>query len=60
MAISIRLQQSKFKEANRGGKWHARVVSSGETSTADLAAASEYFVYTRRGYRHYYGVGRRN
>ena len=39
MAITIRLQQSKFKEANRGGKWHARVVSNGETSTADLAAA---------------------
>lgn len=28
MAISIRLQQSKFKEANRGGKWHARIVAT--------------------------------
>ena len=49
MAISIRLQQSKFKEANRGGKWHARVVSSGETSTADLAAAIQASTSFTRG-----------
>ena len=51
MAISIRLQQSKFKEANRGGKWHARIVSNGETSTA---------VYTWLSYSYYYGFSRRN
>ena len=49
MAISIRLQQSKFKEANRGGKWHARVVSNGETSTADLAAAIQSNTSFTRG-----------
>ena len=33
MAISIRLQQSKFKEKKSEGKWHARVVSNGVTTT---------------------------
>lgn len=48
MAISIRLQQSKFKEKNRGGKWHARVVSTGITTTEDLAAAiQENTTFTR-------------
>ena len=49
MAISIRLPQSKFKEANRGGKWHARVVSNGETSTSDLAAAIQSNTSFTRG-----------
>ena len=37
MSIKIRLQQSKFKEANRGGKWHARTVSTGLVTTDELA-----------------------
>lgn len=37
MAIKVRLQQSKFKEANRSGRWYARTVSSGDVSTSDLA-----------------------
>ena len=49
MAISIRLQQSKFKEENRGGKWHARVVSSGTTSTQDLAEAIQENTSFTRG-----------
>ena len=48
MALSIRLQQSKFKEKNRGGKWHARVVSNGVTSTNDLAESiQENTTFTR-------------
>lgn len=37
MAIKIRLQQSKFKDANNGGKWHARTVNTGDVLTSDLA-----------------------
>lgn len=37
MSIKIRLQQSKFKEANRGGKWHARTVNTGDVTTKELA-----------------------
>lgn len=37
MSIKIRLQQSKFKEENRGGKWHARIVSEGTATTDELA-----------------------
>lgn len=48
MALSIRLQQSKFKEKTRGGKWHARVVSNGVTSTNDLAESiQENTTFTR-------------
>lgn len=49
MAISIRLQQSKITEENRGGKWHARVVSSGTTSTQDLAEAIQENTSFTRG-----------
>lgn len=37
MTIKIRLQQSKFKDANNGGKWHARTVNTGDVLTSDLA-----------------------
>lgn len=37
MSIKVRLQQSKFKEANRGGKWHARTVNTGDVTTQQLA-----------------------
>lgn len=60
MALSIRLQQSKFKEKNRGGKWHARVVSNGVTSTNDLAESIQEntTLHARRGDRHHHGLGR--
>lgn len=37
MSIKVRLQQSKFKEPNRGGKWHARTVNTGDVTTKELA-----------------------
>lgn len=37
MSVQIRLQQSKFKEENRGGKWHARTVNTGDVTTKELA-----------------------
>lgn len=37
MSIKVRLQQSKFGEADGGGKWHARVVSQGVVTTPELA-----------------------
>lgn len=37
MSIKVRLQQSKFKEENRGGKWHARTVNTGDVTTKELA-----------------------
>lgn len=48
MSIKIRLQQSKFKEENRGGKWHARTVNTGDVSTHELAAEiQEATTFTR-------------
>ena len=48
MSIKIRLQQSKFKEENRGGKWHARTVNTGDVTTAELAAEiQEATTFTR-------------
>ncbi|MCR5077871.1 MAG: HU family DNA-binding protein [Prevotella sp.] len=48
MSVQIRLQQSKFKESNRGGKWHARTVSTGVVTTEDLAnAIQENTSFTR-------------
>ena len=38
MAIKVRLEKSKFKEANRAGKWYARTVSMGDVTTAELAS----------------------
>lgn len=49
MSIKIRLQQSKFKEANRGGKWHARTVNTGDVTTADLAGEIQEATTFSRG-----------
>ncbi len=37
MAIKVRLEKSKFKEANRAGKWYARTVNMGDVTTEELA-----------------------
>lgn len=48
MSIKVRLQQSKFKEKNRGGKWHARTVNTGDVTTSELAAEiQEETTFTR-------------
>lgn len=48
MSVQIRLQQSKFKEANRGGKWHARTVNTGDVTTKEIAAEiQEETTFTR-------------
>lgn len=49
MAVKIRLQQSKFKEENRGGKWHARTVSNGVSTIDDLADAIQESTSFTRG-----------
>ena len=49
MAISIRLQQSKFNEKKSEGKWHARVVSNGVTTTENLAASIQENTSFTRG-----------
>ena len=49
MAVKIRLQQSKFKEKNRGGKWHARTVSSGVMTINDLANSIQESTSFTRG-----------
>ena len=37
MSVEIRLEQSKFKDKKGAGKWYARTVSTGVTTTDDLA-----------------------
>ena len=37
MAIKVRLEKSKFKEANRAGKWYLRTVNMGDVNTNELA-----------------------
>lgn len=49
MAVKIRLQQSKFKENNRGGKWHARTVSNGISTINDLSNAIQESTSFTRG-----------
>lgn len=39
MALLIRLEQSKFNDERNGQRWHARAVSTGETTTDQLADA---------------------
>ena len=38
MAIFVRLVKNKFKSRSNYGKWNARIVTVGETSTAQIAA----------------------